>query len=202
MGRTQNILIVVGHPSARSLSHKLAAAFMRGAMRAGKQVTLLDVYRLSPKLPLQDYQDYSEWDKDARVREHYQRIIADADKIVFFHPIWWGSMPPLLKNFIDQTFTPGFAFRYRQRRWVPRALNVKPDGYLRGKKAHVFITYDGYTLGFLPIGFPFITVWAVPVFYWCGITRMRFTLHQRTRWANKHKRSKWLKRAERQGERA
>jgi NAD(P)H dehydrogenase (quinone) len=111
-------------------------------------------------------------------------------------------MPPLLKNFFDQTLTPGFAYKYTSKWWLPEALNVKPDGYLKGKKAHVFMTYDGYTLGFVPIAFPFITVWVVSILFWCGITNMRFTLHQRTRWADEKRRSKWLDRAERRGMKA
>lgn len=202
MSQTKHILVVIGHSSTKSLSHKLAYRYADAARDAGKQVTIIDVYRLNPEMPMQRYEDYSEWSKDKIVRQHYQKLIASADKLVFFHPVWWGGMPPLLKNFIDQTLTPGFAFKYRRRKWLPQALNVKPDGYLKGKKAHVFITYDGYTLGFIPIAFPFITVWAVSIFFWCGITNMRFTLHQRTRWADQSRRNKWLERAERRGKKA
>ena len=202
MSQSTNILVIIGHSSPKSLSHKLAFRYVDAARSVGKQVEVLDVYRLNPELPVQRYEDYSHWDKDKIVRKHYQKMIAEADKITIFHPIWWGGMPPLLKNFIDQTLTPGFAFKYRRRKWLPQALNVKPDGYLKGKKAHVFMTYDGYTLGFVGIAFPFMTVWIVSIFFWCGITNMRFTLHQRTRWANESKRTKWLNRAGRRGKKA
>ena len=202
MSQTKHILVIIGHSSRKSLSHKLAGKYVEAARAAGKQVTVIDIYRLNPEMPLQRYEDYSDWNKDAEVRQHYQAMIAKADKIAVFHPIWWGGMPPLLKNFIDQTLTPGFAFKYRQRWWLPRALNVKPDGYLKGKKAHIFITYDGYTLGFVCIAFPFITVWVVSILFWCGITRMRFSVHQRVRWAGQSKREKWLKRAKRLGGKA
>lgn len=202
MSKSQKILIIIGHSSTKSLSHKLAFRYAAAARSAGTQVEVIDVYRLNPELPIQRYEDYSQWAEDKVVRQHYQKMIAEADKITIFHPIWWGGMPPLLKNFIDQTFTPGFAFKYRSRKWLPQALNVKPDGYLKGRKAHVFMTYDGYTLGFVCIAFPFMTVWIVSIFFWCGITNMRFTLHQRTRWANEKQRTKWLNRAERRGKKA
>jgi NAD(P)H dehydrogenase (quinone) len=202
MSKTKQILVIIGHSSTKSLSHKLAIRYAEAARAAGKEVEVIDIYRMQPEMPIQRYEDYSEWDRDKEIRQHYQKKIADADKIAIFHPIWWGGMPPLLKNFIDQTLTPGFAFRYRRRSWLPQALNIKPDGYLKSKKAHVFLTYDGYTLGFAGIAFPFITVWVVSIFVWCGITNMRFTLHQRTRWAGEDKRSKWLDRAERLGKKA
>lgn len=184
------------------MSHKLAHRYAKAAREAGKDVTVVDVYRLDPILPVQNYEDYSDWSRDKEPREHYQKMIAAADKIAIFHPIWWGGLPPLLKNFIDQTLTPGFAYKYTSKKWLPEFLNVKPDGYLKSKKAHVFMTYDGYTLGFIPIGFPFITVWVVSVFSWVGITRMRFTVHQRTKWADDARRARWLDRAERLGGKA
>lgn len=202
MSQSKHILVIIGHSSTKSLSHKLAHRYIDGARSAGNEVTVVDIYRMDPELPIQRYEDYSDWSKDKVVREHYQSMITSADKIAIFHPIWWGGMPPLLKNFIDQTLTPGFAFKYVHRKWLPEALNVKPDGYLKGKKAHVFMTYDGYTLGFVGIAFPFITVWVVSIFFWCGITNMRFTLHQRTRWASEETRAKWLDRAERRGKKA
>ena len=202
MNNTKNILIVIGHSSRKSLSHKLAKRYSMAAKEAGNNVSVIDVYSLDRAMPIQSYQDYTEWDKDKSVRIHYQNMISEADKIVFFHPIWWGSMPPLLKNFLDQTLTPGFAYKYQQHKWLPKSLNVKPKGYLNDKRVHVFMTYDGYTLGFVMIGFPFLIVWVVSIFLWCGITKMRFTLHQRVRWADDNKRTKWLQRAERLGRKA
>jgi NAD(P)H dehydrogenase (quinone) len=202
MSKSQNILVVIGHPSKKSLSHKLAHAYADGAKEAGKSVKVLDVYDLKKELPLVDYQDFPDWARDKDVREHYQAMITEADKLVFFHPIWWGGLPPKLKNFIDQTLTPGFAYKFGPRKFVPQALNILPTGYLKDKKAHVFITYDAYTAVYLLVFFPFVVTWAVFVFFYCGITKMRFTLHGRVRYASETKRSKWHERARTLGSKA
>jgi NAD(P)H dehydrogenase (quinone) len=200
--KTKKILVVIGHPSTKSLSHKLAHSYARGATQAEKHVEIIDVYRMNPELPLVSYEDYVDWARDKEVREYYQAKIAAADKIAVFYPVWWGGMPPLLKNFIDQTLTPGFAYKYTAKWWLPQALNIKPDGLLKGKKAHVFITHDAYKIVYAGILFPFITIWAIFILFFCGIWRMRFTLHQRVRWSSEKKRAKWLSRAERLGRNA
>lgn len=39
-----------------------------------------------------------------------QASIRQADHLVIIHPLWLGSVPALLKGFLEQVFHPGFAF--------------------------------------------------------------------------------------------
>jgi NAD(P)H-dependent FMN reductase len=39
-----------------------------------------------------------------------QRLIQWADHLVFVYPTWWGTVPALLKGFLDRVLTAGFAF--------------------------------------------------------------------------------------------
>ena len=202
MKKNKTILVLIGHPSKKSFSHKLAEKYAAGASGAGHSVEMLDIYSMNPQLPLLNYEEYSEWDKDREVRELYQAKITKADKIVMFHPLWWGTPPPLLKNFIDQTLTPGFAYKFLPRKFIPEALNILPRGYLKGKATHIFITFDGYKLVYICIGLPFITIWALFTLFFCGITNQRYSLHQRMRWSSETARNKWLSRAEKYGKKA
>lgn len=58
-----------------------------------------------------------------------------AEHLVFVFPLWWGGVPALLKGFIDRTFLPGFAFKYRQGK-------VFPDKLLIGRTAHLLVAMD------------------------------------------------------------
>ena len=55
--------------------------------------------------------------------------------------IWYGFIlfdragPPVTKGFIDRLFLPGFAFQYREN-------SVWWDKLLKGKTAHIIITFD------------------------------------------------------------
>lgn len=48
-------------------------------------------------------------------------------------PIWWYSLPAMLKGYIDRVFSQGFAYEYAQ---------TGPRGLLSGKRA-VIITTSG-----------------------------------------------------------
>lgn len=72
-----------------------------------------------------------------------QEAIAAARRPVVVTPIWWGSMPALLKGFFDRVLERGWAFRY-----LPNGM---PEGLLAGRSARVIMTTDspGYYLRFV-----------------------------------------------------
>ena len=39
-----------------------------------------------------------------------QKLLAQADLIIFQFPLWWYSMPALMKGYIDRVFSYGFAY--------------------------------------------------------------------------------------------
>ncbi|MFP5446606.1 MAG: NAD(P)H-dependent oxidoreductase, partial [Betaproteobacteria bacterium] len=47
MAEQQNILVILGHPTAESLCAGMARAYAEGARRAGAQVRFLDVGQLA-----------------------------------------------------------------------------------------------------------------------------------------------------------
>jgi NAD(P)H dehydrogenase (quinone) len=54
-----------------------------------------------------------------------QDFIRQADYLWFVFPIWWTSMPAILKGYIDRIFLSGFAYRLE---------NDRPIGLLTDKK--------------------------------------------------------------------
>jgi putative NADPH-quinone reductase len=63
-------------------------------------------------------------------------LIAGAKHLVWVYPNWWGTMPALLKGFIDRTLVTGFAFRYR-------GESGMVDGLLQGKTSRMLVSMDG-----------------------------------------------------------
>ncbi|MEM6771760.1 MAG: NAD(P)H-dependent oxidoreductase, partial [Bacteroidota bacterium] len=59
-----------------------------------------------------------------------------ADHLVWVYPVWWGSVPAVMKGFIDRLFLPGFAFRKHE------GSMVKWDKLLAGKTARLISTLD------------------------------------------------------------
>ncbi len=107
-----NVLVLLGHPRTDSYCAALAAAYVRGAQASGAQVELLEIanldFEVHVKVPSPQKQEAEPDIIRART------LITWADHLAFVFPIWWGSMPALLKGFLDRVLVPGFAFRELQ----------------------------------------------------------------------------------------
>jgi putative NADPH-quinone reductase len=129
---TKRIAIIQGHPDSRGdrFLHALAAAYAEGARAAGHEVRTIDVARLDfPLLRTKD--DYEHAAAPAAIREA-QATIGWAEHLVILFPLWAGTLPALLKAFLEQVFRPGFAFAYVE--------GGMPKKLLRGKSARIVVT--------------------------------------------------------------
>lgn len=127
-----HVLVIEAHPDAGRFSTALADAYADGASRAGAQVSRLALrdLRFDPILRggFRGGQILEPDLLDARA------AIEAADHLVWVTPVWWGSLPALLKGFIDRAFLPGWAFEN-----TGAAL---PKGLLAGRTSRVISTMD------------------------------------------------------------
>lgn len=129
----RRIAIIQGHPSAGAhFCHALADAYAEGARAGGHEVRRVEVAALD--FPLLRGKD--EWEHGAVPPglRPAQEAIEWAAHLVIVYPLWLGTMPALLKAFLEQTLRPGFAFSYRQDR--PGAW----DKRLTGRSARIVVT--------------------------------------------------------------
>lgn len=87
------VLVLVFHPDLRA--SRVNAAWVR-ALQADGRVT---IHR-----PCEEYPD---WRIDVP-RE--QQLLREHDRIVLQHPFYWYSMPPLMKKWLDDVLTYGWAY--------------------------------------------------------------------------------------------
>lgn len=130
----KHIVVISGHSDTNSLTASLAKSYSDGAAESGADCTLLDlsVMKFDPILKF-GYNKRTELEPDLLKA---QEVISKADHIVVVFPVWWGTYPAILKGFIDRTFLPGFAFKYRSKG------SVTWDKLLKGKTAHVISMLD------------------------------------------------------------
>jgi len=128
----QRIAIVQGHPNpdGARLCHALAYAYAEGAAAAGREVKRIDVARLEFHL-LRTEAEFKTGLVPPDVKAA-QEIIRWADHLVIVYPLWLGTMPALLKGFLEQVFRPAFAFEPRE-----NGLWTK---LLKGRSARIVIT--------------------------------------------------------------
>lgn len=121
----RKIVLLQGHPDAQGghFGHALAAAYAAAATAAGHEVRSIEIARLDfPVL-----RSAEEWNTGPVPPglQAAQADIAWADHLVLIFPLWLGTMPALVKAFLEQVLRPGFAFHYRGRSLPQKALTGK-----------------------------------------------------------------------------
>lgn len=128
-----NVLIINGHPRRGSFSEALVNAYAEGAVAAGINITKLVLADLSFNPNVTHFSPSQQLFEDDIKKS--QELILWAQHMVFIYPTWWGTMPALLKGFIDRVFTAGFAFED-----IEGGTGYAP--LLRGKSAQIITTMD------------------------------------------------------------
>ncbi|MEM7293452.1 MAG: NAD(P)H oxidoreductase [Pseudomonadota bacterium] len=108
-----NILLVFCHPRRDSFTGAVADAFATAAQKGGHTIEWADLYReeFDPVLREPDEPDWNDTDKtySAEVQIEMARIERN-NAIVFIAPIWWWSVPAMLKGWIDRVWNLNFAY--------------------------------------------------------------------------------------------
>lgn len=128
------ILIIQGHPDSESYNWALAQVYQQAAIEAGHSVKRINVSELDFNPNLQyGYRKRTELEPDLI---QAQQDILWSEHIVLVSPIWWGSLPAILKGFFDRVFLPGFAFEKIEN------SKVRWKRLLKGRSARIICTAD------------------------------------------------------------
>jgi len=107
----RRITIIQGHPDSDPARYcrALADAYAEGALAGGHEVRRIDVAALD--FPL--LRNRIEFDAGPVPPDiaRAQKDIDWAEHLLIVYPLWLGTMPALLKGFLEQAFRPGFAYR-------------------------------------------------------------------------------------------
>jgi putative NADPH-quinone reductase len=187
------ILIVLAHPQAKSYCSALAQSYAEGAQAAGAEVRQINLAEIAFN-PIGS----GSHDKPLALEPALQQAQDDirwAGHLVFVYPILWGTIPALLKGFIERVFAPGFAVNFRKDspRW---------DKLLAGKSARLIVTLNTppwlYRLLFRRAGH--ITM-KRSILEFCGIRPVRITDIGPMQGSTAETRDRWLRQARELGAR-
>jgi NAD(P)H dehydrogenase (quinone) len=154
-----NVLIVLAHPEPKSLNGSLKDLAVSVLTNQGHEVQVSDLYQMNWKA-VADEQDFLE----AQTHDRFSYILASkhafmehtqaadieveqqkllwADAAIFQFPMWWFSMPAILKGWFERVYAYGFAYRvgiHKGTRWGDRY----GEGQLMGRRAMLSITVGG-----------------------------------------------------------
>lgn len=130
---SKRIAVVIGHPDKESYNVALCKSYCEGARSSGAEVREIIIADLvfDPNLRY-GYRMRTELEPDLLTA---QETLKWADHIVWVYPVWWGSVPAIMKGFIDRVFLPGYAFKKREG-------SVWWDKYFTGKTSRLICTMD------------------------------------------------------------
>jgi NAD(P)H dehydrogenase (quinone) len=134
-------LVVAAHPAEDSFTMGLTRTYAAELEKLGHRQLTCDLYRMGfdPVLAADELLPVSaDHPVSADVRKAQDDIRA-ADVLTVIYPLWWLSMPAMMKGYIDRIFARGFAYE---------SHNGVVRGLLSGKKA-VLITISGAPLPLL-----------------------------------------------------
>ena len=139
----KKITILVDHPdSGTTRSSELALLYEVAAKQAGHEVRRVHLgdMHFDPILH-QGYKVIQELEPDLK---KLQDDIRWCDHFVLIYPVWWSSMPALLKGLFDRMWIPGFAFSYYKEGMMGHMHLWKK--MLMGKTARVIVLSGSHPL--------------------------------------------------------
>jgi len=186
------ILIINGHPDQESYNFALATAYKRGAIESGAEVKEIIIRDLSFNLNLEfGYRKRTELEPD--LLNAWEKI-QWAEHLVLIYPVWWGSIPAIMKGFFDRLFLPGFAFTKREN-------SVWWDKHLSGRSARIITTMDQPNLYYrFNYGSPSHKSVKRLTLNFVGIKPVKITAIGPLRLSKDSFRSKWIRKVERLGQ--
>ncbi|WP_242111984.1 NAD(P)H-dependent oxidoreductase [Luteimonas aquatica] len=155
-----NVLLVFAHPEPRSLAGALREVAVRELEALGHAVRVSDLYAAGWKAQV-DRGDFPLLAAEARLapsEASAQAFAADAltddvraeqeklrwaDVLILQFPLWWFTMPAILKGWVDRVYAYGFAYgvgEHSDMRWGDRY----GEGVFAGKRAMLLVTAGGW----------------------------------------------------------
>lgn len=163
-----NILLVYAHPEPKSLNGSLKNFSVKRLEDAGHAVQVSDLYAMQWKASL-DADDSMDRRPDARFDpvldskrsfengRQSEDIALEQDKLrwadalILQFPLWWFSMPAILKGWVERVYAYGFGYgvgEHSDARWGDRY----GEGTLAGKRAMLIVTAGGWESHYGPRG--------------------------------------------------
>ncbi len=192
MNKNKKILLILGHPMRDSFCGALAREYAMGARSAGAEVRVINLGEIDFDPIL--HRGYREIQELESGLEKAREDIKWAEHIVFVYPIWWGTMPALLKGFFDRVFLPGFAFKYTGEYSWKRLL--------KGRSARLLVTMDAPPLFHrFVLGSPGIKTMKRAILEMSGVRPVKVTMFGSVKNSSSARKEQWLKKARNLGKR-
>jgi NAD(P)H dehydrogenase (quinone) len=107
-------LIIVAHPRPSSFTMSLARIYGDELAKHGHDTHICDLCTMgfNPVLASAELPGPGIDRTVAADVRREQAQVASADALAYIYPLWWASMPAIMKGYIDRIFSYGFAYGF------------------------------------------------------------------------------------------
>jgi NAD(P)H dehydrogenase (quinone) len=133
-----HVLVVFCHPVRTSYCGTILDRFVDGLERAGHTHEIADLHaeRFDPVFAAADFGQFDGHQLGPELLAEQARVDR-ADGVAFISPIWWLSLPAMLKGWFDRVWSNGWAYEWSH----------DPEGSLLPERPFVFLLTAAGSLG-------------------------------------------------------
>ena len=188
-GVPPNVLLVIAHPKPTSFNHSILAVVKRELEAKGCTVQVRDLYanQFNPLLSESELTSIPKGNIPMDVQIE-QKWIKWCNVLILIHPIWWSSMPAILKGYMDRVFSEGFAYKVEG--------NKPPAGCLSEKQVLILNTHGQAKELYESKFYPAINQTTNPGYELCGMKLINHHYFAGIPYIPKEKREEILKNIE------
>ena len=105
--------IIFAHPWHESFNKAILDSVTGILDEKKEEYTVIDLNKdgFNPVMTEEELALYSQGKSTDPLVERYKEILKKTDELILIFPIWWSSMPAILKGFFDKTMIKGFAYK-------------------------------------------------------------------------------------------
>lgn len=160
-------LVIYAHPNPASFNAAITAVVKEELEKKGVEVKVKDLYAMNfnPVLSKEDFDGFHTGNIPADIKRE-QEDVKNADVIIMIAPVWWYSVPAIMRGYMDRVFSLGFAYEYTEN---------GPRGLLTGKKGLVITTAGAEEKVAQATGLDKVIDWGIAqaLFGFCGFSEYR-----------------------------
>ncbi len=158
-----HVLAVFCHPRRESFTGAVLDRFADGAETAGHEVEVADLYGegFEPRMSRRDLQQFDGIPMPPEIIAEQKRV-EQCDALALIFPLWWWSMPAMLKGWLDRVWSAGWAYQARK----------DPEGSLLQPRPCTLLVPAGASsemMGWHDYDDKIVSLWRHGVLDYCGV---------------------------------
>ncbi len=135
--------IIFAHPWHGSFNKSILNSVTETLDKKKNEYTVIDLNKdgFNPVMTEEELALYSQGKSIDPLVEKYQEILKRTDELILIFPIWWMSMPAILKGFFDKTMVKGFAYEDSKTGITGLLNNIKTAKIITTAEAPKFLLH-------------------------------------------------------------